>query len=55
MREDALLNRRLATVLGWSALASLAVLAGGVAHFGVAEPDVAPACDAEAEEEVRAG
>ncbi len=31
------------------------VLAGGVAHFGVAEPDVAPASDAEAEEEVRAG
>jgi ABC-type multidrug transport system ATPase subunit len=31
------------------------VLAGGVAHFGVAEPDVARTSDAEAEEEVRAG
>jgi heme ABC exporter ATP-binding subunit CcmA len=31
------------------------VLAGGVAHFGVAEPDVAPTSDAGAEEEVRAG
>jgi heme ABC exporter ATP-binding subunit CcmA len=31
------------------------VLAGGVAHFGVAEPDVAQASKATAEEEVRAG
>jgi heme exporter protein C len=37
MREDALLNRRLATVLGWSALASLAVLA--VLGLWVAPPD----------------
>jgi hypothetical protein len=37
MREDALLNRRLATVLGWSALASLAVLA--VLGLWVAPPE----------------
>ncbi len=37
MREDALLNRRVATVVGWSALASLAVLA--VLGLWVAPPD----------------